>query len=253
MYVKYGLTAWPSHQKGFHIVVRRTRDEALETRNSLLDAAERVFSERGVSRTSLADIATAAGTTRGAIYWHFRDKADLFCAMVARVTLPMEDQVCVDWDPAVADPLANIRERLTAVLERTAGDAQCRRVFHIIYHKCEYVDDMQTVWQRLGEMRAGCMAHVEQGFRDAVAKRQLPRAVDPRGAAVGLYALVDGLINNWVIDPRYVPPPGYARRMISVFLDGLRHAAQPAGAQARKTRAPGRSTARAHKPRHGRR
>jgi TetR/AcrR family acrAB operon transcriptional repressor len=56
-------------------MVRRTKTEALETRNSLLDAAEHLFQARGVSRTSLNDIANEAGTTRGAIYWHFKDKA----------------------------------------------------------------------------------------------------------------------------------------------------------------------------------
>lgn len=230
-------------------MVRRTRNEALETRNRILDAAERVFSECGVSRTSLADIAAAAGTTRGAIYWHFRDKADLFCAMVARVTLPMEGQVCGKWSPGMDDPLALVRSRLTAVLERTAADGQCRRVFHIIYHKCEYVDDMKEVWKRLGEMRAGCIAHVEQGLREAVSKKQLPGTVDPRSAAAGLYALVDGLINNWVIDPDYVPPRNRARYMIELYLNGLRHTPKPGVA---RSRSPRRAPARQH-ARHGRR
>lgn len=223
MYVKYYLWRHGAGEKEFHEVARRTRDEALATRNRILDAAESVFCERGVSRTSLADIAAAAGTTRGAIYWHFRDKADLFCAMVARVTLPMEEQVCVKWSPGMDNPLDLVRSRMAAVLERTAADAQCRRVFHIIYHKCEYVDDMREVWKRLGEMRAGCMAHVEQGFREAVAKKQLPRSVDPRSAAAGLYALVDGLINNWVIAPDYVPPRHDGRYMVELYLNGLRH------------------------------
>ena len=167
-------------------MARRTKAAALETRNRILDAAERIFSECGVSRTSLADIAAAAGMTRGAIYWHFHDKADLFNAMIARVTLPMEDQVCGAWNSSVADPLAHIRNRLTAVLERTSNDPQCRRVFHIVYHKCEYVDEMKAVWKRLGEMRAGCLDHVEQGFRDAIAKGQLPSSVNPRRAAIGI-------------------------------------------------------------------
>ena len=62
-------------------MVRRTKEEAQETRNRILDAAERVFVERGVGRSSLNEIATAAGVTRGAIYWHFQDKADVFNAM----------------------------------------------------------------------------------------------------------------------------------------------------------------------------
>lgn len=204
-------------------MARRTKEAAQETRNGILDAAEQIFSERGVSRTSLADIATAAGMTRGAIYWHFRDKADLFNAMIARVTLPMEDQVCGAWNPSVADPLTHIRNRLTAVLERTSSDPQCRRVFHIVYHKCEYVDEMKEVWKRLGEMRAGCLAHVEQGFRDAIAKGQLPSSVNPHRAAIGIYAMVDGLINNWVIDPDYAPRAHDAERMIDLYLNGLRH------------------------------
>ena len=61
-------------------MARRTKAEAQATRNALIDAAERLFDSRGVSRTSLQDIAQAAGATRGAIYWHFKDKADLFNA-----------------------------------------------------------------------------------------------------------------------------------------------------------------------------
>lgn len=215
-------------------MVRRTKEDALETRNGILDTAERIFGKRGVSRTSLDDIAKAAGVTRGAIYWHFRDKADLFAAMVSRVTLPMEDQVCGAWDPSVADPLAHVRGRLIRVLERMTADPQCRRVFHIVYHKCEYVDEMRDVWKRLGEMRAGCLAHVEQGFREATAKGQLPKSLDPKRAAIGIYALVDGLINNWVIDPDYVPLALEAQHMIDLYLDGLRHV-PPARTRATRT------------------
>ena len=65
-------------------MARRTKEDAEATRNALLDAAERVFYDKGVSRASLDDIAREAGTTRGAIYWHFKDKADLFNAMMER-------------------------------------------------------------------------------------------------------------------------------------------------------------------------
>src|SRR5574337_1789480 len=70
-------------------MARRTKEDALATRSALLDAAERVFLQQGVSRTSLADIAHAAGVTRGALYWHFKDKASLFNAMLDRVALPL--------------------------------------------------------------------------------------------------------------------------------------------------------------------
>ena len=71
-------------------MARRTKEEAQVTRERLLDAAEAIFRERGVTRTSLAEVAAAAGLTRGAVYWHFKDKADLFRAMCDRATLPLD-------------------------------------------------------------------------------------------------------------------------------------------------------------------
>ncbi len=58
-------------------MARKTKQQALETRQHILDVAMRLFSQQGVSATSLAQIAQAAGVTRGAIYWHFKDKSDL--------------------------------------------------------------------------------------------------------------------------------------------------------------------------------
>ena len=48
------------------------------TRQRLIEAARQVFLEHGVSRTTMAHIAAQAGVTRGAVYWHFNNKLDLF-------------------------------------------------------------------------------------------------------------------------------------------------------------------------------
>jgi TetR/AcrR family acrAB operon transcriptional repressor len=227
----------------FHQVVRRTRNEALETRNSILDTAERVFSERGVSHTSLADIAAAAGVTRGAIYWHFRNKADLFDAMMNRVVLPMEEMTARAADASLEDPLAYVRACAINILERVIDDPQCKRVFEICCHKCEYVDEMLQVRDRHIEGREKCLSHIEGGLRNAAKKGLLAAGVNPRYAAVGLHALVDGLIMNWILDPRYLPLKREAGHVIDLYLDGLRRTPRArrgtakARATARRTRA----------------
>jgi len=208
-------------------MVRRTKDEAQETRSAILDTAERVFSERGVSRTSLTDIAEAAGLTRGAIYWHFKDKADLFCEMFARVTMPMEDAPCQVDHSRAADPLASIRTMMVTILKRTSEDAQARRVFHIIFHKCEYVDEMKPVWKRFSEMQASCVARIEHGIKAAIANGQVAEHVDARRAALGLHALVDGLISKWVMDPDYMPLKREAEHVVDFFLGALVQASSP--------------------------
>jgi TetR/AcrR family acrAB operon transcriptional repressor len=223
-------------------MARRTHAEALETRTRILDAAERVFSRRGVSRTSLDDVARAAGVTRGAIYWHFKDKADLFGAMLGRVALPMEEMLERTSEAAGDDPLAHVRGRSVAVLRKVIGDARARRVFDVVAHKCEYVDEMAAVRRRINGMRANCLAQLESGFRDAIRRRLLPASVEPRAAAVGLHALVDGLITNWLVDPKYFASAREAERIVDRYLEGLgarprrRPMAPPNGTRAARAR-----------------
>lgn len=203
-------------------MVRRTKNEAEETRSRILDAAERVFSERGVSRTSLEDVAQAAGVTRGAIYWHFKDKRDLFAAMVNRVTLPMEAMVAASSDESVADPIASLRASAVNALRRIATDPQVQRVFDVVTHKCEYLGEMAGVNNRISAVQKGCVDRAEQAIRNAIRRGQLPASVNPRLAAIGLDSLLYGLISSWLANPAYLPLDRQAEAMIDLFLEGLK-------------------------------
>lgn len=203
-------------------MVRRTKDEAQETRNRILDAAEHLFSERGVSRTSLEDVAQATGVTRGAIYWHFKDKRDLVAAMVDRVTLPMEAMVARSSDESVEDPIASLKACAVSALKRTATDPQVQRVFDVVTHKCEYIGEMAGVNNRISAVQKGCVDRAEQTIRNAVKRGLLPASVNPRLAAVGLDALLYGLISNWLANSGYLPLERQAEAMIDLYIEGLR-------------------------------
>ena len=84
--------------------MRRTKDEAERTRRRVLQAARKVFARQGVARTSLEQVARAAGVTRGAVYWHFRNKADLFFQMREQVSLPLLDRIDLALSPAAWAP-----------------------------------------------------------------------------------------------------------------------------------------------------
>ena len=208
-------------------MARKTKQEAQVTRGHILDTAERLFSERGVARTSLADIADSAGLTRGAIYWHFRNKGDLFTALLDRVALPMEEMVAQAADAGAADPLSSIRACCVYVLRRTARDAQCRRVFEILAHKCEYVDEMHALVARHMQCRSQGIGMIERALRNAMRKGQLPRHLHVRRAAIGLHAYVDGLIYNWLLDPRSFALDREAEALVDQFLQGLKAAVAP--------------------------
>ena len=200
---------------------RRTKDDARATHARILDMAEIEFQRRGVSRTSLTDIARAAGVTRGAVYWHFRDKADLFNAMMNRVTLPLEQEINRSADPALPDPLAHVRESFLAALRKTVADPQARRVFEIALHKVEYVEELQAVRDRRLNGLRGRVGHVERGLRRAQRQGQLVGEVSPHVAARGLHSLVDGLIQNWMLDPDAFDLVKTGPQVIDAYFGGL--------------------------------
>src|SRR5688572_13779248 len=203
-------------------MVRRTKEEAQETRQRILDAAERVFYEKGVAHASLEEIAAAAEVTRGAIYWHFKDKAEIFDAMMCSVMLPAEEMLgCHGCDTDHPDPLEVLRRSSIDVLMRTARDARTRRVMEIAYHKCEYVGDAAAVRDRHVASQNECLDTIEAAFRACVAGGHLPRSVNPREAAIGVMSLVSGLIANYVLDPKSFSLEKHADSLVSVYFRGL--------------------------------
>lgn len=202
-------------------MVRRTKEDAQETRTLILDTAEQVFREKGVGHTTLAEIAAAAGVTRGAIYWHFDNKAALLQAMNDRVHLPLEALHQALADVALTDPLAKMRESAHGVLAQVAQDIRSRRVFEIFSFKCEFVGEMAEMLERQRESRRYCLQDMEENLRLAVEKGQVPGGVDIERTAVGLYALVDGLIRNWLLDPESFDLVETGDRLVANFCLGL--------------------------------
>lgn len=200
--------------------MRRTKEDALATRAALLDAAERVFQRQGVSGTSLADIAMEAGTTRGAIYWHFQDKADLYNAMIERVSLPLEHAL---HDAAAEDddPLPALRRALHRVLARIATDERTRRVIEVATHKVEYVDGLDAVRGRHLAVRDECLDDMRRVLARSARLRGARLPLPAAAAARGLHALVDGLIQNWMLDPSAFQLAQAGRQAIAAYLRGL--------------------------------
>ncbi len=229
-------------------MARRTKAEALATRDQILDAAEHVFERRGVSRTSLNDIAQAAGLTRGAIYWHFENKADLFHAMMRRVTLPLEEAAQRAAVADAVDTMQHLRASLIDTLVRTSSDPQVRRVFGIATHKVEFVDELLVLRERKLATRNGWIANVESGMARAARRGEFHCQLPPRVAAVGLHALIDGLIRNWTLDPSTFDLVHVGTQVLDAYLAGLA-AAPGSPAAAARVMSPARTPTTARRPR----
>jgi TetR/AcrR family transcriptional regulator, acrAB operon repressor len=205
-------------------MARRTKADAQVTRHQILDAAEAVFRAGGVARTSLQDIAAEAGVTRGAIYWHFKDKAEIFMAMMDRVMLPCE--MSLDAAKAEAlqhpDPLAHLADMALAPLKELAGNPDLQRVFHIAMHATEYTDELAPVRQRHLESIQRYQQALARVIDMARERGQVPAGLPAGETATGLFALVDGLMHNWTMAPDQFDLGRVGQVAVQSYIAGLR-------------------------------
>jgi AcrR family transcriptional regulator len=96
----------------------RRDQHVTDTRNALVEAARQLFTAQGYAATGTEEIVAAARVTRGALYHHFRDKTDLFRAVMEHVAREVaEDLVSSGLTPSDGDAWSEIRAGLSAFLD----------------------------------------------------------------------------------------------------------------------------------------
>jgi TetR/AcrR family acrAB operon transcriptional repressor len=202
-------------------MVRKKKDDAQLTCTALLDAAEQVFFENGVAKTTLNDIAAAAGLTRGAIYWHFTDKADLLQAMFTRAMFPMESMLNELLQAANANPLVTLRNMCVQVLTNLAHSPEQQRVFNIMFHRCEHIGPMIPVLENKRAKREECLAQVETALARAVAAGHLPPDTDVVLANQVISNFMAGTMSEWLFAPQSFDLATCAPGMVDMLIAGL--------------------------------
>lgn len=182
--------------------MRRTKEAAENTRTAILTAAELLFFKQGVSHTSLEQIARHAGVTRGAVYWHFQNKAHLFHEMLNQVRLPAEQiaRHISQCDPN--NPITGLRHLCAQTLLSMGADERKRRIFTILLRRCEFTDDLREAEERHEAFINEFIALCEQLFSEPHTAKRLYPGVTPRLAALSLHAMLLGLLSDWLRDPK---------------------------------------------------
>lgn len=203
-------------------MARKTKQQAQETRNHLLDVALRLFSEQGVSATSLSDIAKAAGVTRGAIYWHFKNKADLFNE-IWELSESTIDELELEYQAKYPeDPLSVMRELLIYILEATVTEERRRLMMEILFHKCEFVGEMSRAQQMQSRLYMENYDKIEIILKQCIRRGSLPDALQTRRAAILMRGFISGIIENWLFAPGNFNLKAEARLYVDILIEMFR-------------------------------
>jgi len=182
-------------------MVRKTKEDAELTRRRIIDAARAVFLARGVSRSTLEHIASHAEVTRGAVYWHFKNKTEIFHAIREQVFLPlidrMDDTLTIQGNE---DPLTQIENSLCDTINELNENIEMRQTYEIMMIKCEYVDEFATVLQQILNNCSNITEKIQLAYERAEAQQLLIGRNNPRALAVDTHLFFSGLLHMWVKD-----------------------------------------------------
>lgn len=179
-------------------MVRKTKADAEQTRQHLIAAAREMFHRCGVSRTSLEKIAAQAGVTRGAVYWHFANKAELFFAVREESQRLLQGVSALLDDPEEANPLLAIENALLELFAVLEQNPLVEQTFEIMTLRCEYVDEFASVLAEINRPCYDLLARFQGLYTRAAEKGLLRSGLDPEHLAYDTLAFTSGAFHNWL-------------------------------------------------------
>jgi len=200
--------------------MRKTKEDTQKTRQDILQAAVENFSDKGFFSTSLNDIAKTAGVTRGAVYWHFDNKAEIFDALHADLHEPFIEHVLADLKTDSPHPILQLRDLMSQLLLELAQNPSKQQVMGLFLN-CDYSGVLAPFKARHKASKQESLALFEAYFKRAQEKNKLSRDADPEILTLTFHCFLKGLLieylNGDIIDLK-----AHAKPLINQLFQGLK-------------------------------
>ena len=200
--------------------MRRTKEEALVTRENVLTAALEVFSQYGYSAARLEEIAQVAEVTRGAIYHHFGNKEGLYKALVTERSAGV-NQLAEEIFSQGGTSAEIIRRLLIGLMEYLEENKEYRALLELATSKVELTEGLESIREDTVRGRRQLASFFQdllsQGIQAGTIRSDLP--VEP--AAWGLVSFMNGIGLIWIQDPQAFSLREDKEALVDTFMKGI--------------------------------
>ena len=184
-------------------------------RDAILDTSAELFSQHGYKAVSIRDIAHACGMTNAALYYHFKNKEDLFLAMLQRD----HEQTLAALHQAANGP-GDLREDLKQLVTQYAAiTCQRRQSFQTLRRDLSNVENVRG-HKLFAEMRSSFMRPLEERLAQAQVDGEI-QSGDARFYARLLHGLIIALTFEGKPDKVRKVPAQEVDAAVDVFLKGI--------------------------------
>jgi TetR/AcrR family acrAB operon transcriptional repressor len=203
------------------IVMRKTKEEADITKQSILDAAVKLFSEHGVAKTSLEKIAKAAGVTRGAVYWHFSSKQDIFEALHDQLHSPFIQMITDGLEAVSPNAIEQLQGVCTELLIDLEQNKMKKKIATLFLLRCDYSDEFAQSKDRYNEKKKQKNVTLSRYFDKAIKQGVLPENTDSMLLTIGISAYLRGIAVEYLEDPDAFSMQDNAAKLIGMYFGNL--------------------------------
>ncbi len=200
--------------------MRKTKEEALKTKQKIMQTALDCFSAQGYFHTSLDEIARQAGLTRGAVYWHFKNKPEIFNALHDELHEPFIKKIVNDLEVDSAHPLKQLKKLLVDVLLDLESNPTKTRILRLFY-QCDYSGDLTQFKQKHQNSIARNLELMASYFERAKTKGLLSPNANSKILTLTLHCFLKGILYEYLNGSTLIQMGNQTEQLIEQLFVGL--------------------------------
>jgi TetR/AcrR family acrAB operon transcriptional repressor len=200
--------------------MRKTKDDAQITRQTILNAAMNVFCKDGYANARLEDIAHGAGVTRGAVYHHFGGKPEVYTALVNERFQEVNKRIKnIALQPGTPKEL--LRKLMTAMLEHLENNREYRAIQELVLFKTAYIPELEEGMRYKIQSTKDTLYFIEKIMKEGVRSGEFKENLNTRSAALGFIGLISGISSLWLLDNSLFSVKRQAETIADIFFGGI--------------------------------
>ncbi len=203
-------------------MARRTKEEAEQTKTDIIYDALDLFSAKGYSKTTFDDIAKHIGLTKGALYWHFRNKPDLLFELIRRM---FSEKVMRSFSQLPANPgLNQVRDFFVLEAKEVVCDSQYRKFLFFVLFQMEWSEGLiAKVTQTIHEICSFPEQMIKTALTSAQKNGEIGKNVNIDETIIMIISLWKGLLNTELGENKGIKNfSEVVSRAFDIFYSGLR-------------------------------
>ena len=200
--------------------MRRTKEAAEETKQKIIDAAVELFETNGYNATRIEDIAEKTGMTRGAVYWHFKNKDDLYVSIFELFEKRL-DRLLDESKEKTNSQIERLRWIIVNMITRPdilVGFRQMKMISVSNLRLAQTSNVLQKKGESVAEKYIGTLARI---IEECITAGEMRNDINSEHAAWLTAFCIAGAVGINLKKPTLIPLKGSADDIVNLFLKGF--------------------------------